>query len=86
MRIARAQISLCNGAQSDQGLRYPLTESLDTTECSNGGKMPGLILRMRGMNLNFYIMHTLEDTVFACRGPHQIRFIERSYSFDVYSI
>ena len=29
-------ISACASARSDQGLHYPLTESLDTTECMNG--------------------------------------------------
>ena len=28
-------------AQSNQGLHYPLTESLDTTECMNGEQKPG---------------------------------------------
>ena len=27
--------SACASAQSDQGLQFPLTESLDTTECMN---------------------------------------------------
>ena len=31
----------CASAQSDQPLRCPLTESLDTTECINGEQMPG---------------------------------------------
>ena len=31
----------CTSAQSDQGLRRPFTESLDTFECINGEKMPG---------------------------------------------
>ena len=33
--------SACASAQSDQGLRCPLTESLDTIECMNGEQMPG---------------------------------------------
>ena len=28
--------------QSDQGLRFPLTESLDTIECISGEQVPGL--------------------------------------------
>ena len=31
----------CASAQSVQGLRHPLTESLDTIECNNGEQMPG---------------------------------------------
>ena len=31
----------CGDAQSDQGLRCPLTKSLDTRECINGEQMPG---------------------------------------------
>ena len=30
-----------HAAQSDQGLCFPLTESLDTIECINGQQMPG---------------------------------------------
>ena len=33
--------SACAFAQSDQGLRCPLTESLDTIECFDGEQMPG---------------------------------------------
>ena len=33
--------SACAFAQSDQGLRSPLTESLDTIECISGEQMPG---------------------------------------------
>ena len=32
--------NVSSATQSDQGLRCPQTESLDTTECMNGGKMP----------------------------------------------
>ena len=31
----------CASAQSDQGLRCPLKESLDIKECINGEQMPG---------------------------------------------
>ena len=43
--------SACASAQSDQGLRCPHTESLDTIECSSGEEMLGLDLHMRRMNL-----------------------------------
>ena len=33
--------SACASAQSDQGLRCPQTESLNTIECFNGEQMPG---------------------------------------------
>ena len=45
--------------QSDQGLHFPLTESLEITEyikCQDG------TLGMRGMNLNLCILRMLEDT------------------------
>ena len=32
--------SACAFAQSDQGLHCPLTESLDSTECTNGEQRP----------------------------------------------
>ena len=35
--------SACASAQTDQGLRCPLTESLDTTECINGEQIPGCV-------------------------------------------
>ena len=44
--------STCVSAQSDQGLRCLLGESLDTIECINGEQMPDETLRMWGMNLN----------------------------------
>ena len=46
-------------AQPDQGLRCPLTETLDTNSEYE-------TLRMRGVNLNLYIFSMLEDD---CRGP-----------------
>ena len=39
MRTAKA--SACASTQSDKGLHYPLTESLDTIEYMNGEQMPG---------------------------------------------
>ena len=45
--VQRKPRSACAFAQSDQGLHYPLTESLNTIECMNGGQRPGDILRMR---------------------------------------
>ena len=33
--------SACAIAQSDRGLHFPLTKSLDTTECMNGEQRPG---------------------------------------------
>ena len=38
----RGPRSDCAYAQSDQDLRCPQTESLDTVECFNGELMPGL--------------------------------------------
>ena len=39
--------SACAFAQSDQGLHCPLTESLDTAECTSGEQRPKDILHMR---------------------------------------
>ena len=33
--------SACASSRSDQSLLYPLTESLDTSECTNEEEMPG---------------------------------------------
>ena len=51
----------CASAQSDQGLRCPLTESLDTIECNNG-KMPGWDSAHEWNDLNMCILRMLEDT------------------------
>ena len=42
-------ISIPEETQSDQGLRCPLTKSLDTIECINREQRPGCGLRMRRM-------------------------------------
>ena len=49
-------------AQSDDGLRCPLTESLDTLERINGVQCPDKNLRIRGMNLTPCIFRMLKDT------------------------
>ena len=33
--------SACASAHSDQGIHYPIIESLDTTECMKGEQRPG---------------------------------------------
>ena len=54
--------SACACAQSDQGLRCPLTESLDTTECFNEEQCPDETLCMRRINLNLCILRMLDGT------------------------
>ena len=49
--------SACAAAKSDQDLRCPQTESLETTDCFKGEQM-----HMRGMNLNLCILRMLEGT------------------------
>ena len=49
---------------SDQGLRCPLTESLDTIyNVSMESKCPDENLRMHGINLNLCILRVFEDTL-----------------------
>ena len=56
--------SACASAQSDQGLCCPQTESLDTIECFNGEKMPGLDFKIAHVqdDLNSHILYKLEGT------------------------
>ena len=90
IRTATAQIRLrirsdCASAQSDQGLRCPLTESLDTyrmyqwIQCS---KCPNETLRMCGMNLNQCILRMRQDTFFPRYGPI-IDSLQSSFDFVV---
>ena len=61
--------SACASAQSDQGLRCPLTESLDTIERINGEQMSRWDLRRRGMNLIMCILLMLEN-IFSLGAAH----------------
>ena len=62
--------SACASSQSDQGLRCPLTESLDTIYIYISMEIicPDETLRMRGMNLNVHFAHARRH-IFAWRGP-----------------
>ena len=53
--------SACASAQADHGLRCPLTESLDTTECINGEQSPDDFV-FAWVELNLCILRMLEDT------------------------
>ena len=65
-------------AQSDQGIRCPLTESLDTIKFI---KCLDETLRMRGINLNLCILRTFEDT-FSLEVAH-INYTKVKYIRDV---
>ena len=77
----RRHRSACASAQSDQCLRCPLTESVDTIECINVEQMPG-----------WYFAHALDESEavtlahdrwhrFACRGPHLNRIYSKFFTF-----
>ena len=52
----------CADAQSDQGLRCPLTESLDTTEYMTEKQGPGLYFAHAQDDLNLRILRMFEGT------------------------
>ena len=56
----------CTNAQSDQGLRSPLPESLATIECINGERTPG-----------WDLAHAQDDV-----NPHILRMLECSFLLD----
>ena len=58
----------CASAQSDLGLRCPLTESLDTTECMNGERKPGWYFAHAQDGLNARTTH-IRRHFFAWCGP-----------------
>ena len=76
--------SACASAQSDQGFRCPLTESLDTIEYIDVVKCLDETLRMRGMNLNLCILRMVEYTFSACRSPFDRK--ENSTTCTVYHL
>ena len=60
--------SACASGQSDQDLRCPLPELLDTID----GICPDEILRMLGISLNLCLLRMLEDTF--THGASQLMF------------
>ena len=52
----------CASAQSDQGLHCPLTDYLDTTECTNEEQRPGCYFTHAQDDLNLRILRMLEGT------------------------
>ena len=77
--------SACASAQADQGLRCPLTDSLDTTECINREQRPDETLRMRGMNLNLCILRMLEDS-FSLGEVHLSIYFMTSVSLESFEL
>ena len=65
----------CASAQSDQGLHCPLTESSDTTECTNGEQKPGGYFVLSQDDLNLRILHVFEG-IFSLDAAH---FINKNY-------
>ena len=55
----------CASAQSDQGLRCPQTESLDTTECFNREQMPRRDFVHVQDGVNPHVLRMFEGTFFA---------------------
>ena len=61
--------SACASAQSDQGLRCPLTKSLNFIECINREQYPDETSRMRELNLNAHLAHA-QGTFLPCGAPY----------------
>ena len=63
--------SVCVSAQSNQGLHYPLTESLDTIKCINLEKMSGYeSAHARNESESVHFAH-VRRYIFAGRGPNE---------------
>ena len=58
----------CTSVQSDQGLHYPLTKSLNTTECMNGEQKPGWCSAHWLADLNLCNLCMFSGTFFAWHG------------------
>ena len=54
--------SACASTQSDQGIHYLLTESLDTTECLSGWQRPGSYFAHAQDDLNLRILLMFKGT------------------------
>ena len=65
----------CADAQSDLGLRCPLTESLDTTECMNGEQKLGLQFAHAQDDQNLGILRMFDGT-FSLDAAHIIKEIQ----------
>ena len=82
---AKAQISL-RDAQSDQGLRCPLTYSFDIIECINGEQMPGWdFAHARDESESVHFAHVWRHR-FAWRGPYIKMLLNRHQSDTIKSI
>ena len=66
----------CAIAQSDQGLRYPLPESLDAIECFRGEQRPGWDLAYEHDDINPHSLHILEGP-FSLGADHKKRYITK---------
>ena len=66
VRIARPR-SACTSVQSDQGLCYSLTESLNTTECINGEQIPRDFVHAQDESESVHFVHVRRQ-LFAWRG------------------
>ena len=73
----RRSRSDCMDAQSDQGLRCPQTESLDTIEFCNVQEMPGWDYACARWCLNLHILRIFKGTFFYWRGPDNLRHTQR---------
>ena len=73
--------SACASAQSDQGLRCPLTEILDITEWMKGEQMPRWYFSHEQVDLNVQFAHVWRH-VFAWHGQIKTLFISKQ---NIYS-
>ena len=76
--------SACASAQSDQGLRCPLTESLVTIWCINGEGMPGWdFAQAWDESASVHIAHARKH-FFARRRPNGSRFYKKQMTWKMY--
>ena len=61
--------SACASTQSDQGLRCPQTEWLDTIDCFNGEQKPGWHFAHVQDGMNMYIFRACSKGLLAWRRP-----------------
>ena len=65
--------------QSDQGLRRPQIESLDTTECFKGEQILGHVQNY----VNPHILRMLESICFAWRGSYRTQWRLENIPFQL---
>ena len=69
---------VCASMQSDQGLHYLLTESLDTTECMNGEQIPSWYFQHEQDDLTGHFAH-VQRHIFAWHSHINPLYTEKTF-------